>query len=156
MLNNDIPTYVRWFNNFFRRTIQALRDEAWSTTRCQGPSCSHSRSSKCWKINTSQQSITLEGIIRSNICTCMGKSYQNTVELQWLELWWLIHHDWLELLSWSLQVILGIIHPGWLELPSPRTIFHGSKPVRAIEVIYCIRSWPWNSIFLVFLHYLTS
>ena len=27
------------------------------------------------------------------------------------------------------------IHPGWLELPLARTIFHGPKPVRAIEVL---------------------
>ena len=31
-------------------------------------------------------------------------------------------------------VILCIIHPRWLELPLARTIFHGPKPVPAIEV----------------------
>ena len=33
------------------------------------------------------------------------------------------------------QVILCIIHSGWLELPLARTIFHSPKPVRAIEVL---------------------
>ena len=42
---------------------------------------------------------------------------------------------WLELSLWSLQVILCIIQPGWLEQPLARTIFHGPKPVRAIEVL---------------------
>ena len=42
---------------------------------------------------------------------------------------------WLELSSWSLQLILCVIHPGRLELPLARTIFHGPKPVRAIEVL---------------------
>ena len=28
-----------------------------------------------------------------------------------------------------------IIHPGWLELPLAITIFHGPKPVIAIEVL---------------------
>ena len=32
-------------------------------------------------------------------------------------------------------VILCQIHPGWLELPLARTIFHGPKPVCAIEVL---------------------
>ena len=32
-------------------------------------------------------------------------------------------------------IILFISHPGWLELPLARTIFHGPKPVRAIEVL---------------------
>ena len=27
------------------------------------------------------------------------------------------------------------IHPGWLELPLAGNIFHGPKPVRAIEVL---------------------
>ena len=45
------------------------------------------------------------------------------------------HSPGLELSPWPLQVILGIIHPGWLELPLARTIFHGPKPVRAIEVL---------------------
>ena len=31
--------------------------------------------------------------------------------------------------------ILGIIHPGWVELPLARTNFHGPKPVQAIEVL---------------------
>ena len=69
---------------------------------------------------------------------CIQYAYQTeygTVELQWLEPWWLIHLGWLELLLWSLQVILGMVHPGWLELPLARTIFHGPKPVRAIEVL---------------------
>ena len=56
-----------------------------------------------------------------------------TVELQWLELWWLIHLGWLELSSWSLHVILGKIHPRWVELPLARINFHGPKPVWAIE-----------------------
>ena len=30
---------------------------------------------------------------------------------------------------------LCIIHPGWLELPLSRAIFHGSRPVRGIEVL---------------------
>ena len=46
-----------------------------------------------------------------------------------------MHLGWLELSSWSLQVILGIIQPGWLELPMARTIFHCPKPVQAIEVL---------------------
>ena len=58
-----------------------------------------------------------------------------TVELQWLKLGWLIHLGWLELSLWSLQVILSIIHPWWLELPLARTILYGPKPVRAIEVL---------------------
>ena len=58
-----------------------------------------------------------------------------TAELQWLKHWWLIHLGCLELSSWSLQVILCLIHPRWLELPLARTIFHGPKPVRAIEVL---------------------
>ena len=41
-----------------------------------------------------------------------------TVELQWLELDLMAHSlGWLELSSWSLQIISCIIHPGWLELP---------------------------------------
>ena len=28
-----------------------------------------------------------------------------------------------------------MFQPGWLELPLARTIFHGPKPVRAIEVL---------------------
>ena len=47
----------------------------------------------------------------------------------------LIHLGWLELSSWSLHVSLGIIHPGWVELPLARTKFHGPKPVRAIEIL---------------------
>ena len=48
----------------------------------------------------------------------------------------------LELLLWSLQFILCIIHPGWLELTLARTIFHGSKPVWAIEVLlYILCNW---------------
>ena len=39
------------------------------------------------------------------------------------------------LASWSQQVILCKIHPGWLELPLAITIFHGPKPVLAIEVL---------------------
>ena len=35
----------------------------------------------------------------------------------------------------SLQVVLGIIHPRWLELPLARTIVHCPKPVRATEVL---------------------
>ena len=58
-----------------------------------------------------------------------------TVELQWLEICWLIHLGWLELSAWSQEVILCIIHPGWLELPLARTIFYGPQPVRAIEVL---------------------
>ena len=54
----------------------------------------------------------------------------DTVELKWL-----IHLGWLDLSSWSLQVILCIIHPGWLELPLARTILHGPKPVRATELL---------------------
>ena len=30
--------------------------------------------------------------------------------------------------------ILCVFNPGWLELPLANTIFHGPKPVRAIEV----------------------
>ena len=66
------------------------------------------------------------------VCTY---SVKNRVELQWLQLWWLIHLVMLELPLWSLHVILCIVHPGWLKLPLARTIFHGSKPVRDIEVL---------------------
>ena len=62
-----------------------------------------------------------------------------TVELQWLELWWLINHGWLELLLWSLHVILCIIHPGWLELPLARTAFHGPKPVQTSLAVILYR-----------------
>ena len=34
-----------------------------------------------------------------------------------------------------LHIILCIIHPGWLELPVARTLFHGPKPVRVIELL---------------------
>ena len=46
----------------------------------------------------------------------------NTVELQWLHHWWLIHLSWLELSSWYLKVILCNNHPGWLGLSLARTI----------------------------------
>ena len=36
--------------------------------------------------------------------------------------------------SWSLHAILFIIFTGWLDLPFARTVLHGPKPVRAIEV----------------------
>ena len=36
---------------------------------------------------------------------------------------------WLEISSWSLQVILWVICPGWLEQPQARTAFHGPMPV---------------------------
>ena len=35
----------------------------------------------------------------------------------------------------SLHVVLGKIHPGWVELPLARTNFHGPKLVQAIEVL---------------------
>ena len=41
-------------------------------------------------------------------------------------------------IKWSLQVILCIIHPGWLELPLAKTIFHSPKPVPVIEVLLYI------------------
>ena len=47
----------------------------------------------------------------------------------------MVHSLGLELSSLSLQVILGIIHPGWVELPLARTSFHGPRPVRATEVL---------------------
>ena len=53
---------------------------------------------------------------------------------------WLIHLGLLELSSWSLQVILGIIHPGWVELPLARKKIHGPKPVPAIEVLLYVFS----------------
>ena len=71
-------------------------------------------------------------------CVCPYNNQHGTVELQWLELWWLIHLGWLELSSWSQRVILCIINPGCLELPLAGTIFHGSKPVWAIEVLLYI------------------
>ena len=43
--------------------------------------------------------------------------------------------DRLKLSLRSLLVISCIIHLGWLELPLARTIFHGPKLVRAIEVL---------------------
>ena len=58
-----------------------------------------------------------------------------TVELQWLKFWWLIHLGCLVLSSWSLYVILCQNQHGKLELPLARTIFHGPKPVQAIEVL---------------------
>ena len=65
-------------------------------------------------------------------------TFYPTVELQWLELWLLIYLAWLELSSWSLQGIFSTIHPGWVELPLARTIFHGPKPVWAIEVLLAL------------------
>ena len=69
------------------------------------------------------------------ITTLVISSGSSTVGFQWLELWWLIQLGWLELSSWSQHVILCIIHPGWLELLLARIIFHGPKPVRAIEIL---------------------
>ena len=63
-------------------------------------------------------------------CSVSYRDY--TVELQWVKL---THPVQLELSSWSQQVMLCIIHPGWLKLPLARTIFHSPKPVRAIEVL---------------------
>ena len=57
-------------------------------------------------------------------CSYIQKNFDGSIPLGWLEL-----------SSGSLQVILCIIHPGWLELPLARTVFHGSKPVPAIEVL---------------------
>ena len=51
-----------------------------------------------------------------------------------VELLWLIHLDWLELSSWSLQVILGII------LPGTRTNFHGPKPVLALKFYFTMQA----------------
>ena len=65
-----------------------------------------------------------------NFSACKEFKYSGlhyTVELQWLELWRLIHLGWLELSSWSQQVILCLFHPGWLELPLARTFFPWSQ-----------------------------
>ena len=61
--------------------------------------------------------------------------------------WTLI--GWLELSSQSLQVILCILHLGWLKLPLARTIFHGPKPVWAIEVLLYVQWTTW--LYLMFI-----
>ena len=60
-----------------------------------------------------------------------------------LKLWWLIHMGLQELSSWSLKVILRVIHPGWLEPPLARTRFNGTKPFRAIKVLLCVIHPGW-------------
>ena len=52
----------------------------------------------------------------------------------------LSHLGCLEPSSWSVQVILCIIHPGWLELPLARTNLHGPMPVQAIKssTVQCV------------------
>ena len=48
---------------------------------------------------------------------------------------------------WSLQVILDIINPGWVELPLTITNFHGPKPVRAIEVLLYVYDFTDHTCF---------
>ena len=48
-------------------------------------------------------------------------------------------HRWLQRYHTRIRTLRSslvcIIHPGWLELPLARTIFHGPKPVRVVDVL---------------------
>ena len=73
------------------------------------------------------------GVEVRDLLSSSGSAHEY-IELQWLKLKWLIHLGWLELSSQFIQVILCITHPGWLELPLARTIFHGPKPVHCTAI----------------------